>query len=341
MPQPTVIADCTLFSDSPEKGLYRTLNGAVQACPRGGEVVVKGGVYAESFTYQQTPRGPRSCALYVPRPMTIRVGHGEQAVVTFDPGDPPRTEGPVRWLNYLVYFASRMPLNPDGTLGEVVLDGSPGSLTFVGARELGDNVGGPDTDVGVEVPGNLQAALTLRGIDVVAAGHCGIKVESGALAQPVLIEDCVVRGCGFTGRDHGLYLTQADNAPKAVRDCLVTGCSGFGIHLYSQPRGWEVSDCNVSGNGHGGVVLAGSRHRLVHNSVVNNRGVANLFLFHYGLQDLEVTDNVFSGGAALDVRVDGELGAGNTLRRNAFRSASPLWARAHGDPLPVPPGCRL
>ena len=311
----TLVVDQSLLAEFGD--YYRTMNGAISACPVGGTVIVREGTYRESIHYQVgSPK--RVCALYVPRPMTIKAWPGEHPIITYDPKNPPKLQD--ESLGYTVYFANNLT-------GPVTLEG----LRIVGSIALENPSVRNDNNVAVMIPRLLGSVLTIRNCDIGWAGHCGIKLHEDQTAS-ILIDQCTIHDCGRFVTDHGIYATSTDSNLKTIRDCTFRNNSGYGIHLYAKPNNWVVDNCVVTHNRTGGILLAGSNNTIRNCSVVNNKGHANLFIFHYLLNNLTIERNIFAGRAGIDILVDGMLGLDNVMQKNAWHTAGTQWIANHQGP---------
>lgn len=255
-----------------------SLIAAMAAATPGDTITLRGGTYQACTTYWASPL--RQACFRISKPLTLEAYPGETPILTYDPANP--------------------PIQDTSDYGPIVLIAASATLrnlTIVGTRALGDCA--QDTDVNVQVQNGTT--VTLDGCTLTSFGHCGVKALTGA----VKATNCVMADGGFTGRDHGIYVSQVAYAGRSIiQTCELARCAGYGVHIYGTPRDVNLIGCNVHHNGgvytpaNGGGVLIGGPGCLV--------------------QECQITDNTGYGGLVLwKATSAGGAYLHNTILRNA------------------------
>lgn len=312
----TLAADSTSYNPTTRQGVggvsraYKTLGSALAAVSSGGTVILRGGTFSETNAAQRCYNIATTC--------TLTVAAGELAVLTYDPNN--------------------VPLQDPTNVGQIInvpgsvnatIDGTPGQGAFgikvVGTLALGATVGAAQNDsICIQVLGGA----TIRGTELTAWGHAGIKTTT-TLTGALLIERNYIHDGGLGQLDHGLYL-HADSVSgrNTVRYNWITGCTGYGIHMYSTPINHDVYantvwNCGLTANqGVGGAYVGGSGHNFVNNTIVLNganalAGYGNLVMGSLAGDGNSLIANNILRGTKMDVNTGAGPQAGaNTWKNN-------------------------
>jgi len=250
----------------------------------GSTVLVRAGTYKENNEWNSVPQ--RQSAFIIKNPLTLKAYNKEPVTLTFDPLNPPTWDnneyGPIIsiWTN------------------NVTIE----DLTIIGTRSLGESKSGTeagDTDMNIEV--YAKPNVVIRNNRIYDAGHAGVKASSG-----ILIEHNEFANTGFTRRDHGIYLYADSGSPndtKIIRYNDFHDIVGYGIHLYDYVAYAQVYGNVIHHNAGGGIVLTGDHNQIYNNTIYDNYNGQGLFVFHYGLFNLTIKNNIFWKNA-VDIQCD-------------------------------------
>lgn len=171
-------------------------------------------------------------------------------------------------------------------------------LTIIGTRAAGDSPGGGDLDCNVLVQNNQ--GITLDRCTIQAFGHCGVK----PLIGDVTITDCIFQDGGFTGRDHGVYISNV--GVVTISRSVFRQIAGYGVHIYGVPSGAIIEDCTIAQNSNGGILCGGNgKHQIRRNRITDNMGYGGLVLWKEQSVNNVITDNVIiDNHAYADVVLD-------------------------------------
>ena len=278
---------------------YRTVNAAIAAAKSGDTLWVRSGRYAEIFELGHDPVS--QAAFYIDKSLTLMAYQGEPVTLTYPTDTPP------------LIGTEKGPIILADIKGDLHIEG----FIIIGTRPLGDNPKS-DTDVNIDMY-STAGTLTIRRNLLLEGGHCGIKFTTGGGA---LIEQNVIRRCGFTGRDHGIYVSSDEHAstPIVIRHNAISEISGYGIHLFGDPPRCEVYSNVTTNCATGGILIGGADNKVYNNTIYDVRGYGGLVLYKEGTTHCVIENNLivrFDGGA--DVMIDG-AGGPNEVSHNVFHA---------------------
>jgi len=176
------------------------------------------------------------------------------------------------------------------------------------------------------------ADTVLEDLDVTNEGRktcVGLGDATFGTAVRTVLRDSTLHDCGDPGNgllDHGAYLSHTRDA--RIVDNVVTGTSGYGLHLYPSAQGTLVAGNVIARNG-GGVIVAGEGDEASSGTLITGNVVAG------STRDFEVaaywgdrvgTGNVVRGNCLFSADGRGiEPAPGLTDEGNA--TGDPGWAR--------------
>lgn len=224
-----LLVGCALQTQPPTVTVpddYLTLQGALDALPSGGTIILRAGTYygLKSYGYERTA----SIVIDGNRDITIQGEAG--AVITYDPQNPPTFYGELG-VTLLISNA-----------GQTTIDG----VKFIGTQALGD----PLYDLDVCIYQIVNAPFAVRNSEFTECGHAGIKHGNMPGHPLVVIENNRFHDSGFTTRDHAVYAPGGGTYVMQNNQCwnLSGWCVGYGYSYWTEGAIIRGNSCvNVLG----------------------------------------------------------------------------------------------
>ena len=265
--------------------VYKTVNHGIAGVDAGGTVNVRTGIYYEL--------AQADTAYKIAKNMTIQAYNSEAVTLTY-PADNPPIYGDGPDYGFLV-----------SVWANVTLDG----IVFIGMRDEGEQSGGYDVTLGITQYGQG----TIKNCTFRKAGHAAIKYA--ATAGNVIIEKNIFEDTGHTALDHHIYISEGSaEIHTTIRHNVFDGAAGYGIHLYDRnPQNVDIYGNVIINNGNGGILLGGTGHNVVNNTICNNSGYGGIVFWKEECAGNVVKNNIIRGNSP-DILMD-DAGA-NTVGYN-------------------------
>lgn len=177
------------------------------------------------------------------------------------------------------------------------------NLSIKGSYALGAGTHFQECNILVNAPGQT---VTITGCALTDWNHCGIKAGSRLMASGNTIE-----AGGYTILDHCIYLASQNAMGHSITNNVLQGATGYGLHLYPYEYNVTATGNTISNNGGGGICVTGDGHTISGNTISNNGATyqnGGIQFFHYGMNNLTLTNNVASGNVNYDYQASFSAG---------------------------------
>ena len=271
---------------------FRTIKKGVSILKPGDKLLLRAGLYEESFSSTTLPGGTSWNSA-----VTIASYPGEQVTIK------PRRD-PSVYRVFSFDYGSQRYIVLDG----LILDGSNVIDQVIKIQYTGKD------------PENHAGYIRVINCEIRNAPHSGIAVGTTNYGGHNEFIKLNVHHNGSTGLDHGIYIFGSHNL---VQNCDFHHNAGYGVHVYKETR--ELVDYNTIRNnrihdngtargpmGGAGIILSSGKGNIAHYNVIwaNLGGIR----VDYGASDSQVYNNTIYGNDAFGIYL-GEA-CTNTIVKN-------------------------
>ena len=285
---------------------FRTIKKGVSILKPGDKLLLRAGLYEESFSSTTLPGGTSWNST-----ITIASYPGEQVTIK------PRRD-PSVYRVFSFDYGSQRYIVLDG----LILDGSNVIDQVIKIQYTGKD------------PENHAGYIRVINCEIRNAPYSGIEVGTTQYGGYNEFINLNVHHNGRTGLDHGIYIFGSHNL---VQNCDFHHNAGYGVHVYKESR--ESVDYNTirnnrihdNGTARGagaGIILSSGKGNAAYNNVIwNNQGGIRI---DYGASDSQVYNNTIYGNDAFGIYL-GEACANSIIKNNIiYKNRTTISVKAKG-----------